>query len=258
MKLEDTKNSTQTYSARNAPRRTSHTWKRCAYWLFRSLCSVCTWWLWDFRIQRKGKSICGEKLYVSNHLTSLDPYWLVAALPEYLHFVAGPPFHLPVIRSLFTIMEQINALPQNRKSVVPSAAELLTRGETVCLFPEGDIQPPFALGHFYPGLARIYRMSHAPIVPVVLAVDPLAIRHYPRWDICIEGRNYETRIAWRGKVRLKIGEPFWPEIDPRLSEEEQDRTITAQVRTTMERMLDELGRESFASARRPHQAVETA
>jgi len=196
----------------------------------------------DFRIYG-GHLAEGPKIYVSNHVTSLDAYWLLSAIPEFLHFVVGPPFGVRGMAGIFNAFEQINALPEHRKSVVHEASRYLAQGECVCITPEGDVQPPFQLGHFYAGLAKTYRMSLAPIVPIALAVSPKDIRRHPRWDMRVDGRTYEARMVWRGKVRVMIGEAMSPELCHDVDEAEDNRRVTEEVRTRIAAMLNKLASE---------------
>jgi 1-acyl-sn-glycerol-3-phosphate acyltransferase len=194
----------------------------------------------DLQILNQARVPEGPKIYVSNHLTSFDPYWLMAALPEFLHFVVGPPMLIPGMSKTLKAFEQINALPAHRKNVVDAACHYLALGEAVCIYPEGDVQPPFQLGHFYTGLAKIYRQSGAPIVPIALAASPDRICRHPNWDIMMEGRTYEARMMWRGKVRVAIGEPLRPALNYDTDDENDNRRITEEIRDRIGNMLREL------------------
>jgi 1-acyl-sn-glycerol-3-phosphate acyltransferase len=144
------------------------------------------------------------------------------------------------MQALLGFFEQINALPAHRKSVVKAACHYLALGEAVCICPEGDVQPPFRLGHFYSGLAKIYRQSGAPIIPIAVAASPRHIHRHPKWDIVMDGRTYEARMAWRGKVRISIGEPQTPVLNCDTDEEKDNRRITEEVRDSIGRMLHKL------------------
>ncbi len=194
----------------------------------------------DLETVSKAAIPSGPKIYVSNHLTSMDPYWLMGVLPDFLHIVLGPPMVIRGMSSLLGAFEQINALPEHRKGVVEAACYYLKLGEAVCIFPEGDLQPPFQLGHFYTGLAKIYRRSGTPIIPIALAASPRDIRRHPKWDIVMEGRTYEARMVWHGKVRVAIGEPLRPTLNCEMDEEKDNRRITEEVRDRIGNMLHEL------------------
>ena len=221
--------------------------------IYRSLVGVLQGYAraaYDFRIVSTGTPPRGPKIYVPNHLSSMDPYWLMAALPDFLHFVVGPPMFIRGMSTLLGAFEQINALPEHRKSVVDAACHYLALGEAVCIFPEGDVQPPFQLGHFYTGLAKIYRRSGAPIIPIALAASPPNIRRHPKWDIVMERRTYEARMVWRGKVGIGVGEPLRPALNRDTDEEKDNRRITEEVRDRIGDMLRQLALD-FAEPPRP-------
>lgn len=198
---------------------------------------------WDFRVSGDQNLHAGPKLYVANHITTVDGYWLMMAAPEFLHFVVGPPYSVRWFAPILRSFEQINAMPEYRKFTVEQACGYLARAESVCILPEGDVQPPFQLGHFYSGLAKIYRRSLAPIVPVALAVSPRDIRRHPPWDMMVDGRRYEARIVWRGKVQVAFGKALHPALRDDVSEEEDNRRITEEVRAQIAVMLRDLARE---------------
>lgn len=199
----------------------------------------------DFRVQGIDLIPPGPKIYVANHVASVDPYWAMAVLPDFLHFVVGPPYALTWLAPALDFFEQINAMPEQRKEVVDRACHWLARGEAVYIAPEGDVQPPFQPGHFYSGLAKIYRRSGAPVVPVATAVAPENIRRYPKWDIRVGDRNYEARMVWDGKICVAVGRPMYPQLRDDLYEEEDNRRITTEVRSVLCAMLENIRQTSF-------------
>jgi|CXWL01.1.fsa_nt_gi 1-acyl-sn-glycerol-3-phosphate acyltransferase len=213
------------------------------YHSFVGLIRMYSRFAWDFRVSGGKRVPLGPKIYVANHIVSVDPYWVMMAVPEFLHIVIGPPFGVRWLAPVFRSFEQINAMPQHRKAAVSQACHYLALGESVYIAPEGDVQPPFQLGHFYSGLAKIHRQSLAPIVPVALAVSPENIRRHPKWDMKVDDRTYEARMVWRGKVRVMIGEALTPTLRHDVDEEEDNRRITEEVRASIATMLSELAPE---------------
>lgn len=198
---------------------------------------------WDFRSCGTHGIPPGPKIFVGNHVASVDPYWVMMAVPEFLHFVVGPPFGIRWLAPILRTFEQINAMPQHRKTVVTDACEYLAKGESVYIAPEGDVQPPFQLGHFYTGMAKIYRESGVPIIPVAMAVSPGQIRRHPRWDMVVEGRTFEARMVWRGKIRVMIGEAMTPPLNDDKGRDEGNRCVTEEVRARIDVMLRGLAKE---------------
>ena len=222
--------------------------KQFLYHSFVGLIRTYSRFAWDFRVSGSVRVPLGPKIYVANHISSVDPYWVMMAVPEFLHFVIGPPFGIRWLAPVFRSFEQINAMPQHRKTTVSQACHYLALGESVYIAPEGDVQPPFQLGHFYSGLSKIHRRSLAPIVPLAMAVSPGSIRRHPKWDMKVDGRTYEARIVWRGKVRVMAGEALTPGLRHDVDEEEDDRRITEEVRASIATMLDKLAPEFDDSA----------
>lgn len=166
----------------------------------------------DLRVFGRGSLPPGPKIYVTNHISSTDPYWIIPEFTEPVHVVIGPGYNSAPARWLLDRFEQINAMPEHRKTVVEQAAMYLARGDSVYNAPEGDLHPPFSLGRFYPGVARIYRQTPVPIVPIALAAPVSALRALPRLDMCVGDRVYRAVFVLRGPYAISIGEAFRPEL----------------------------------------------
>ena len=125
--------------------------------------------------------------------------------------IIGPGYESKVLAWIFDRFEQINAMPEHRKTVVDNAVAYLKKGESVFTAPEGDLQDPFQLGAFFPGAARIYRKSRAPIIPIVLVAPRCVIKEWP-FQTVVDGRAYRTVSVLRGLFCINVGEPFTPEV----------------------------------------------
>lgn len=193
----------------------------------------------DFRVWGRELIPPGPKIYVTNHITSTDPNWVLPVFTEPVHMIVGPGYNLKLTASFYDFFEFINAMPAHRKTVVDAAVGYLQKGESVYTAPEGDCHEPFQLGHFYPGVARIYRRTRAPIIPIALVAPRSAMREWPM-TMVVEGRVYRTVVVLRGPYCANIGEPFCPnttedggpEEDRRVMEElkERIRMLTEDVR----------------------------
>jgi len=194
----------------------------------------------DFRVWGRELLPSGPKIYVTNHITSTDPNWILSVFTEQVHAIWGPPYQSKLTARILDFLEQINAMPEHRKTVVDAAVRYLKNGESVWILPEGDLQAPFQLGHFYPGAARIYRRTRAPIIPIALVAPRSAMREWPM-NIVVDGRVYRTIMVLRGPYCVNVGEPFFPnttedggpEEDQRVMEElkERIRVLVEDVRT---------------------------
>lgn len=185
----------------------------------------------------------GPKIFVSNHIASTDPHWLTLVFNEPVHWVIGPGYQTKIMTRILDFMEHINAMPEHRKTVAKNAAVYLNRGESVYIAPEGDIQEPFQLGKFYPGVAKIYRAASKPIVPIALAAPKHAMRNYSN-NMVVDGRIYRTVTVLRGPFLINIGEPMMPDI-PDGSETTQNEQITQIVKERIESLLEDIRLNKF-------------
>ncbi len=182
----------------------------------------------------------GPKIYVQNHITSTDPYWVLPLLPEPVHVIVGPGYHLKSLSYLLDYLEQINAAPRKRKAVVDKAVQYLERGESVYTAPEGDVQETFHLGRFYPGVARIYRRIHVPIVPIALLAPRSAIKARPMFDMEVDGHVYRGITVMRGPFCVNIGKPFTPEIRETADETEENLRMMAELKQRMAGLIEDV------------------
>lgn len=185
----------------------------------------------------------GPKIYVTNHITSYDSFWVTPFFTEPVHTVIGPGYQTWMGEKVLDWFEQINAMPAHRHTVVSKALAYLERGEAVYLAPEGDLQELFQLGRFYPGVARIYRLSRVPMIPIALVAPKRAMRELPI-PITVEGRVYRTVVVFRGPYCINIGEPFAPDI-PEGTEKEQEEHILKLLAARIQSLSEEVRMNKF-------------
>lgn len=169
-------------------------------------------------------------IYCSNHFSSTDPFFVITLMKEPVHMVIGPGFSVPVVKHFLKWMEQINALPEHRKNVIPRAVEYLSKGESIYIFPEGDLNNQIEFREFYHGMAKIYKAKPTPIVPIGI-VSPRS--HVKRKSAAIQvgEHQYETLTVLSGKYYANIGKPM--HFSPETPLEE----ITEQVRKQLEYLV---------------------
>ncbi len=186
----------------------------------------------------------GPKIYVTNHVTSTDPFWVWPEFTEAVHIVIGPGYQSPILAKVLDAFEQINCMPAHRKSVVEKAVSYLKKGEAVYMAPEGDLQELFQLGRFYPGVARMYCRVQAPIVPIALVAPKHAMREYPRFDDVVDGRVYRMVPVLKGTYCINIGVPLQPEL-PDESPERQEEFVTTLLKQRMNELMQEVRTNKF-------------
>lgn len=197
----------------------------------------------DFHVWGRENIPTGPKLYVTNHITSTDPFWVLPVFTEPVHIVNGPGYHSRMSAKLLDVFEQINAMPARRKTVVARAVEYLKRGEAVYIAPEGDIQEPFQLGRFYHGVAKIYREVRVPMVPIALVAPKRSMRKH-RFSIVVEDRVYRMVSVLRGPYLINVGKPLMPDI-PNGTDEEQNEYITALVKQRISSLVEDVRLRKF-------------
>ncbi len=147
------------------------------------------------------------------------------------------------IKAILDDFEQINAMPERRKTVVDEAVKYLTKGESIYTAPEGDLQEPLQLGQFYPGVARIYRKSRAPIIPMALVAPRAAMSEWPA-QLVVEGRVYRTITVLRGPYLVNIGKPLLPDLIAG-TDDERDEHVTEVVRNRIDSLAEDVRLNKF-------------
>lgn len=112
----------------------------------------------------------GGCLFVSNHVSFLDPVIIGVATARELHFLgADSYFHIPCLGWLFT---QLNGIPIKRKTPgwqpLKRAISCLKAGKALLMFPEGTRSADGTLGEIKIGAGFIIHHSNVPVIPVFL------------------------------------------------------------------------------------------
>lgn len=187
----------------------------------------------------------GPKLYITNHITSLDGLWVLPVFTEPVRVVIGPAYKSNLLARVWDAMDQINAMPEHRKTVVDEAVKRIEAGASVYIVPEGDFAEQFQLGRFYPGFARIYLRTGVPIVPIALVAPNHRMREVRWFKIVVEGRVYRTLLVLRGPFLINVGTPMTPDCPAHLDEKEQTEFVIRQVRDRVAQLVDEARTNKF-------------
>ncbi|MEZ6137969.1 MAG: lysophospholipid acyltransferase family protein [Pirellulaceae bacterium] len=191
------------------------------------------------------KEIQGGAILVSNHRSSVDPFfvqlaarrrvhWMVAK--EYCdHFVFGP------------ILKAVQAIPTNRSGMdtasTKQAMQITRQGRLVGMFPEG-------------------RLNHTsdPLVPIRSGAALVAAKsQVPILPLFIEGSPYR-RTVWSplfipGHVAITFGQPIYPpaqDAEPSVEREGEERFSDSDA------MILEWGKQVVAMAGHPEFPVQLA
>ncbi|MGH9748177.1 MAG: AMP-binding protein [Candidatus Acidiferrales bacterium] len=163
------------------------------------------------------RGVAGPVLIVSNHITYIDPGFVLTALPprlrwrtavamggERLAALRNPPpgtgffrgllgrVQYPLLLAIFHVFP----LPMRggfRKSFA-FAGELVDRGWSVLVFPEGELTPDGAIAPFRAGIGLLATRLGIPVVPVWL-------------DGLFELREANKHWTSFGHIRVAVGAP---------------------------------------------------
>ncbi len=153
----------------------------------------------------------GPCLFISNHLSNADGFTLQRALgSRRVWFVAGNKLQSTVMTRIAS--EVVDTVPIRPGSAdveaVRRAIELLRRGSSVLIFPEGTRSRSASLLRGKKGVALVASRAGVPIVPVALTGTE---RRMP-----IDDRDMGGERIRRARVVVRFGEPFsYADVEPR-------------------------------------------
>ena len=172
------------------------------------------------------RGLQGPALFISNHVTRDDVGLVLKALPhryryrlatamngERLRDLRHPPrefgwFHRlidPLGYFLVSALFNVFSMPKQSgvRASFQFAGESVDRGQSILIFPEGELTRDGRLGAFRAGIGVLAKTLQIPVVPI--RIDGL-------YELRIAGK----RLARPGTVRLCIGEPhrFEPAAEP--------------------------------------------
>lgn len=194
----------------------------------------------EFRVWGKNNIPKGPKIFCANHFSSTDPFFVITLMNEPVHMVIGPGFNVPFFRSILKQGEQINAMPENRKMVVPTAVQYLKKGESIFIFPEGDLNNQDSLRRFFHGMAKIYKEYPCPVIPIGIIAPKRYVKEKDK-NITIEETTYRTLTVMTGKYYANIGKPLL------FSDKEGVEGITEKIRDEIQFLIDDLKLNKFWS-----------
>jgi len=155
-----------------------------------------------------------------NHQSWLDPVLVQAAvLPHRLTFLMTELFYDLPVAGLYFRAVGARPIREGRPSVeaLRAARTALADGEALCMFPEGGITTDGALQAGRRGVARLARLSGAPVVPVGVRG---AIRVFSKLQ----------RFPRIHPVEIRLGEPVtYAGGEAREDEERFTRDLMARI-----------------------------
>jgi len=145
------------------------------------------------------------KIYCSNHFSSSDPVFVTTLMEEPIHMIIGAAFSVPFVNLFLHIGEQISAYGEARKQAVDTAVHYLEKGESVYIFPEGELGNQQQLRKFYKGLAYVYLKCPVPIVPIGLTSPQ---RNVKEKEVAVGAAFYHKLRVTSKNYYANIGKPM--------------------------------------------------
>ncbi len=153
----------------------------------------------------------GGALIVCNHVSYVDALLMLGACKRPIRFVMHEEYaHFPPIK---TLLENGGVIPidgSNSHSVRQAFSQVkqaLSKGDIVCIFPEGHLTHDGNINPFMRGMDLILRRSPVPVIP--MALKGLWGSYFSRSR---NGRAFRgvPRRFW-SKVEIEAGSPVQPE-----------------------------------------------
>ena len=155
----------------------------------------------------------GPKIIAINHTNVTDAIFLpviLSRLPRFL--VQGDLFQIPVLGKILKETGQIPVDPENRHKAFEQACELLRQGETILIFPEGQLVPFGKQVKAWTGTVRLSLATGAPIIPLGIYADP---QNVTTLRINRNGEARKGQYQFRGKCHLRFGAAWQPDPSQR-------------------------------------------
>ena len=187
----------------------------------------------------------GPKVLVANHPSVREPFViaLVAAQPVVI-LIKDEVFTIPVVGHYLRHSGHVPVIHGRGREAFDAGVSALRAGQTVLLFPEGEISP--SEGAFHPartGAVRMALSAGAPIVPVGIHLSWDRIRTFAS---TIDGRAVPQRWYLRGPYGLTFGEPLY--LDGSVEDRQH---VTACAQALMLRIQDLADRSARRLTGRP-------
>ena len=155
----------------------------------------------------------GPKIIAINHTNVTDAIFLPLIFSKVPRFVAqGDLFQIPILGHIMKETQQIPVDPEDRLMAFEQASELLHQGETILIFPEGQLVPFGERVKAWTGTVRLSLATGAPIIPLGIYTDP---QNVTALKINRGGQSRNGLYQFKGRCYLRFGSTWQPDPSKR-------------------------------------------
>lgn len=168
----------------------------------------------------------GALVLAANHLSLWDPIYLFCCVPRKLNFMAKAElFKIPVVG---WVIAHVHGFPVHRNTIdraaLKKSAEVLEKGETLVLFPEGTRSRTGELLPFYDGAVLFAQRSSAIVVPAAILNSP---KSFP--------------AGFRQRIHIRFGQPIdFSEYQERKVNAAMLHEMTDKLRNRIKQLQEEI------------------
>ena len=155
----------------------------------------------------------GGGLIVCNHVSLLDPFFIVGSVPRIVRFVMAQKIYdfwlwHWLMKGLKMIPIEGGRSPEKLEKFNERCRRIINGGDLVCIYPEGQITRVGQILEFKKGIEHIAKGLEAPIIPMQVEPGsgiPLSFK---------AGSQQAYGFSWRSfrkKISVNIGKPLPPD-----------------------------------------------
>jgi len=144
------------------------------------------------------------KIFVSNHPSTLDPLFVIAALDESVStLITNGVFVFPIAGRVLRAAKQIPVIDGKGNLAYKNALGRLQHGENILIFPEGKLSNEDGkMSKAFSGAARLALEAKAPLIPIGISLNK---RHVLHKNIYINSQLEKARFYLLGRYNITIG-----------------------------------------------------
>ncbi|HVN54522.1 MAG TPA: lysophospholipid acyltransferase family protein [Anaerolineaceae bacterium] len=211
--------------------------KKTLFWFSKPVVSTYTGTMLQMEVRKHAQIPEGAKIIAANHPSTTDPFFVAAMLRKQCFIlIKDVLFQVPVFGEYLRRLGHIPVRAGKGQEAIDAALAYLRAGQTIMIFPEGDLSP--WNGGFHQaktGVARIALASGAPVIPV--GIHLVRERILPLRST-VRGQVEDSRWYLAGPYHMTVGTAL------RYTGDVEDRPHVRAVSDNVMHHIIELARES--------------